>query len=407
MRRVAAIRRHGQAHAGGPRRVAVITPLFPPGVRGGGPIQTLAALVRSAPEWSGVHVFTSSRDHGGTADMVTVTDRPSTWEGVDVTYARTHTCHGLAALYTGLRRFEPEVLYVNSYWSLAFSQGVMMLRRLGVLGRTVVVIAPRGEFAPAALAHHGSRKRVLRALNRLTGTHVGVVWHASSVAEAQDVRQYIGPRARVVVRENDSLLPARALPADWGGNASSGGALRAVFLGRLVEHKGPHLAAEAVSALASGATLDIYGPEEDRAMVERLRALASKTDGRISLRGTVEHEDVRALLQRYDVLVLPTRSENFGHVVAEALSASVPVILPDVTPWTQILCTGGAGRVVERTVPAIRAAMQELADLDEEGMLSLRRAAGSAYETWRRTSLETPHLFDVLREAGLVPVGRG
>lgn len=396
----------GRVPSEGRHRVAVITPLFPPGVRGGGPIRTLGALVRNAPAWAGVHVFTNSRDHGATVDMVPVTDRPSTWEGVDVTYARTHTRRGLTALYTGLSRFRPDVLYVNSYWSLAFSQWVMVLRRLGVLGRPAVVIAPRGEFAPAALAHHRARKRLLRTANRLSGTHAGVVWHASSPAEADDVRRYIGAHARVIIRENDSLLPVHALPADPGRPASPVGTLRAVFLGRLVEHKGPHLAAVAAAGLGPGVSLDLYGPEEDRSIVERLKAIEADAGGRIRLRGTVANEDVRALLQEYDVLVLPTRSENFGHVLAEALSASVPVILPDVTPWTQAVVASGAGRVVERTALEIRAALQELADLDGEALLSLRQAAGRAYEQWRRASLDAPHLFDLFREVGVIPAER-
>ena len=233
-----------------------------------------------------------------------------------------------------------------------------------------------------------------------------MVWHASSPAEADDVRRYIGAHVRVIIRENDSLLPVHALPADPGRPVSPVGTLRAVFLGRLVEHKGPHLAAEATAGLDPGVSLDLYGPEEDRSIVERLKAIEADAGGRIRLRGTVANEDVRALLQEYDVLVLPTRSENFGHVLAEALSASVPVILPDVTPWTQAVVASSAGRVVERTALEIRAALQELADLDGEALLSLRQAAGRAYEQWRRASLDAPHLFDLFREVGVIPAER-
>jgi glycosyltransferase involved in cell wall biosynthesis len=46
---------------------------------------------------------------------------------------------------------------------------------------------------------------------------------------------------------------------------------------------------------------------------------------------------VREVFSRYDAFVLPTLGENVGHVIAESLSASCPVICSDETPWTDLL----------------------------------------------------------------------
>ena len=37
-----------------------------------------------------------------------------------------------------------------------------------------------------------------------------------------------------------------------------------------------------------------------------------------------------------DFLILPTKGENFGHVIAESLSASLPVIISQNTPWRNL-----------------------------------------------------------------------
>ncbi|WP_288819687.1 glycosyltransferase family 4 protein [uncultured Micrococcus sp.] len=377
-------------------RIAVISPLFPPGVRGGGPIRTLAAMVASAPATVDLQVFTKSRDHGAAEDMVDVVNTPTDYHGVPVLYAQVHRPAGVAALLRGLREYRPDALYLNSYWSLFYSQAVMALRRVGVFGRVKAVVAPRGEFAREALDHHGARKKVLRAVNRLTGMYADVTWHASSEREAADIRAYIGGDARIVVHENDSLLPERASEPVA---AAGGTGLRAVFVGRLLEHKGALLAAQAVAAAGEGVSLDVYGPEEDAEYVRRLEQVASESGGRVRLHGMLASDEVRDRLTEYDALLMPTRSENFGHVIAEALSASVPVVVPDVTPWTELLREHSAGVIIDRSVDGLGEALRVLSGSGEHRLASRRRAA-EAFNAWRAETLHRPHVLTVLRERG-------
>lgn len=41
-------------------------------------------------------------------------------------------------------------------------------------------------------------------------------------------------------------------------------------------------------------------------------------------------------MAEHDLFFLPTRGENYGHVVAEALAAGTPVLLSDTTPWRNL-----------------------------------------------------------------------
>lgn len=41
-------------------------------------------------------------------------------------------------------------------------------------------------------------------------------------------------------------------------------------------------------------------------------------------------------LAEYDLFFLPTLGENFGHVIAEALSSGLPVLISDTTPWRDL-----------------------------------------------------------------------
>ena len=53
-----------------------------------------------------------------------------------------------------------------------------------------------------------------------------------------------------------------------------------------------------------------------------------------------------------DLFFLPTRGENFGHVIAEALSVGTPVLISDQTPWRKLAAVG-LGHDLPLAVPVI------------------------------------------------------
>ncbi len=81
--------------------------------------------------------------------------------------------------------------------------------------------------------------------------------------------------------------------------------------------------------------LSIYGTLENPeywSMCERLiHELPSSIV--VHYRGEVNPKDVLAVFAQHDVFFFPTRGENFGHVIFEALSAGTCVVLSDQTPW--------------------------------------------------------------------------
>jgi glycosyltransferase involved in cell wall biosynthesis len=118
----------------------------------------------------------------------------------------------------------------------------------------------------------------------------------------------------------------------------------ALFLSRLHPLKGLEMLIDAWAEIPhAGWQLLVVGTDEAgheaeiKARVER-RGLA----GAVTFGGPRYGDEKVAVMQAADLFVLPTHSENFGIVVAEALACGVPVITTKGAPWGEILGEDGS-----------------------------------------------------------------
>jgi glycosyltransferase involved in cell wall biosynthesis len=109
---------------------------------------------------------------------------------------------------------------------------------------------------------------------------------------------------------------------------------RAVWFGRIVPEKGPHLALQA--AHRAGLALDLAGPIHDRAYFDG--EIVPLLDGRRRHVGHLRHDALRRLVGNAGVcLVTPCWDEPYGLVVAEALACGTPVAAFDRGAMREIL----------------------------------------------------------------------
>jgi glycosyltransferase involved in cell wall biosynthesis len=205
----------------------------------------------------------------------------------------------------------------------------------------------------------------------------------------------MGDRSTVLIRENETSLPARATPA-LGNQRDT---LHMVFLSRVSPKKGLDVLLAALRNVSQPVTLDIYGPEEDVAYSARCHQIAESLPDHVLCRfkGPVPVAQVRETFAQYDLFVLPTAGENFGHVIAESLSVSCPVMCADTTPWSRLLAAGGGVVVPERSPLEWGRAIEAYALRGRSGWLEMRQSSTGAYDSWRAAS-KGPHIFEQLSQ---------
>lgn len=368
-----------------PYRVLMTCGAFEPGYRGGGPIRSVARIVDTAPANIEILLVTSDRDIGESTPYPELSGRWVQRGHARVFYLNTRSIPQWWRLWRAIRKTPVDLLYVNSLWTPKFSVLPILAALTTLISARQILIAPRGELSPGALSLKAEKKRrflklwvpVLRRLN--------AIWHASTPMEEADIRA-VHPDARVEVVENQTALPAEPHRVD----ARRLGPAKMVFISRISAKKNLDLALAALGLLEQPVELDVYGPIEDMDYWDRCQRIIAAHPRHIHARyrGELAGAAVRDKFAEYDLFVFPTKGENFGHVIAESLSASCPVLCSDQTPWTTALKNGG-GIVVDTLTPqAVAAGLSRVADMSPEGRLVLRRRAGEVYRHWRTNVAE-------------------
>ncbi|HLY78855.1 MAG TPA: glycosyltransferase [Caulobacteraceae bacterium] len=240
------------------------------------------------------------------------------------------------------RTFAPDVIHDNGLW-LPHNHGVATLAREGGVPR---LVSTRGMLEPWAVRHKGLKKKFAWRLYQRRDLERASALHTTAEAEAENLRSF-GLAVPVITIPNGVELPE--LPTS--PSVRDDRTRTALFLGRLYPVKGLPMLIEAWSKVRPpGWRLVIAGPDEARHRGElELAVAATKLGDVVRFAGPVEGEAKAALLREADVLVLPSHSESFGMVVAEALAHGTPVLTTTAVPWPQLEQRGCGWRCAPTT----------------------------------------------------------
>jgi glycosyltransferase involved in cell wall biosynthesis len=319
-----------------------MAPSYPPAFLAGGPARSLHALVEALADEFSFFVVTSATDALTPGPMLTVT--PGRWS----VFGRALVWYGLRRHMTPrtvarlLRESNPEIIYLNSLLDYRF--GILPLLVARTLFRSVpIVLAPRGELSPGALAFKRQKKQLFITTFRLLNLHNAVAWHASTDRERADIERVFGLNVKVhVAIDLRAGLSGEGLDPNHRQSRSDGQGASLVFLSRIVRKKNVATLIEAMRFVRGSARLFIAGPVEDPGYWDECQGLINDLpDPRtVTYLGPIPGDEVVSFLNGFDLFVLPTLGENFGHVVLESLAAGTPVIVGDDTPWHQLEPSG-------------------------------------------------------------------
>jgi glycosyltransferase involved in cell wall biosynthesis len=376
----------GEANWKAGPRILILADWYLPGSKAGGPVSAIANLIELVGDEFRFHVITRDRDLTETS-----------------TYAGVRTDHWLpvgkaSVLYTSdfsfsnLRRhildISPNVIYLNSFFS-RLTRRTLLLRQLGLVPVSAVVLAPRGEFSPGALSLKRLRKWLYQLVAMQTGLYRDLTWQASSDLEkehitAAGVANGRRNRGRVVVTPDVPSPHLLEFPLELQRREKQVGTVHLIFLSRISRKKNLHFALKSLASVRGHVEFEIVGPVEDAEYwsecQEQIRVLPKNIA--VSWTGPVRHEHVSCTFFQHQFLLLPTLGENFGYAIIEALAAGCPVVISDQTPWRD-LRSAGAGWDLPLGRPDLwQKALQECVAMDDRTYQPMSERARCFAEQW-------------------------
>ena len=333
-------------------------------------------------------IFTESIDKkdGGPSRSVPILARGLAEAGVDVTLMavesdemNTHLLEGTSVV---LKKVTPtasqakymellssgnyDIIHSQCIWVPSYHKVAVAARKLNI----PLIITPRGTLEPWSLKQKMWKKRLAMLVYQKKDLQKAAAILATADMEAEHVRDLgINPPIAVIPNGID-VTEYQCRPADSLQTVKK----QIIFLSRIHQKKGIEILINVWEKMC----VDypewnvVIAGNGDEGYIKQLKAvIASKgLADVVKIIPPIFGEAKHKLYMESSLFVLPTYSENFGMVIAEALACGVPVVTTNGTPW-QELNEEKIGWCVDLSEDNIETAIREAISMPAEGLFAM------------------------------------
>lgn len=337
------------------KKILILTGRYLPGFKDGGPLRTLINVTDALGDEYEFFIACLDRDHGDIKSYSNI--KKNSWNQVGkakVWYVTSgqFTNELILSLASG-----KDLIYLCSFYEDYGYRTLLLNKRKKI--DCSIVLASMGVFAEAALKQKAIKKKTFIFMCKTLGLFKNVIWSVTSEIEATDMKKVLGNNIDYIVAED---LPRLSVP---GRKDKKHERLKVAFLSRICAHKNLDFAIRSISKMQRKVELTIYGPIQEVEYWEVCKKMLNSVKFTWFYGGDIPSEQVQNILSEQDVLIFPSKSENYGHVVFEALSVGCIPVISDRTPWKE-LTYKQAGYELPLDEKVFAKVLDDIADFDKE-----------------------------------------
>lgn len=300
-----------------------------------------------------------------------------------------------------LDEVRPDVVHMNTCWVPSCA----MVQRWAQARGYRVVLTPHGMLEPWIMdRHRWTRKLPALWLYQREAVRCADLLHATAESERENLLA-LGWNNRISVVANGVDVEAIRMKQSWHRTG------KILFLSRVHPKKGVEFLISALAEIGGERREErgernvqlLVAGEGEPSYIEELKTLAERlgVSDRVRFLGGVYGEEKWRLYREADLFVLPTHSENFGIVIAEALASGTPVVTTKGTPWQELASRHcgwwteiGTQPTTEALTDFLRLSDDELEQMGRRGRqlvedcYSTRKVARDMVDMYQRLSSE-------------------
>jgi len=285
-----------------------------------------------------------------------------------------------------------DIIHLQSVWDLPYHYVAKVALKLNI----PYIVTPRGMFEPWSLTQKKWKKKLAWRLYQGEDVKKAACVYTTAEMEAKHIRD-LGIKTPTAVIPNGIEIdgyPCRKSVAKVKKQI--------LFLSRIHEKKGIELLIDAFARLRedfSDWTLKIVG-NGDEAYIDGLKKMVAgkKMASAIQILPPVFGDAKVQLYQNSSLFCLPSYSENFGMVIAEAMSCGVPVVTTTNCPWEFINETK-TGWCIDLSVENLEKSLREAMSLPAEELFEIGLRASKLIAErfdYRAVAKKTKQLYEEL-----------
>ena len=314
------------------KKILVFIDWYLPGYKAGGPIRSCTNLVAHLSNEFEFFLVTRDSDY---MDIVPYSSiNKNTWnklsDGSSVFYISEDNLK-FSVFKKIIKENSADFIYLNSAYSFYFT-----VIPLWIINRKErkVIISVRGMLAPSALAIKSFKKKLFLFFSKAVGLFDDVIFQATTEDEQKQILT-VFPKSKIKVVPN---LPRKNYQQNANRIVKLQGEVRLLNVARIAHEKNLLFALETLKNVKGRVVFDCFGTMYNNSYWGKCKNEIANLPSNITAtyKGVAEGEKIFELMENYHFLFLPSRGENFGHIILEAMLAGMPVIISDKSPWKNL-----------------------------------------------------------------------
>lgn len=347
------------------KHVLIFCDYFSPAYKAGGPIQSLDAMVKALNKDVQFSVFCSDHDLDG-SKLKVQKDKWINYENSLVFYASQQFLK-VQNILSLLKEKKATTLFINGIYSWYFNLVPLLLAK-----DVRKIVSVRGMLHPGALSQKPFKKKIYLLLWKLLRIHHACDFHATTNDEKDFITSVFGKTVKVWVAGNFTKVLDYNIPP-----VKEESPLILISVALISPMKNHLLILQALQKSDENIVYLIYGPVKEDNYWKKCTLLIKEMPANITVvyKGEIVPAKIPDALREAHVFILPSKSENFGHAIYEAMTAGKPLITSHFTPWNNLKENSAGLNVSIDTPEEIREAVNFFAGLDNAMLEKWSRAA--------------------------------